>query len=223
MILDWTIKVGDILTSFTIIVSVSALIISWSKDRTARKSEQAIRVRTAAAKTLTKLDRWQILHLSLYNILQPTFVETSELFQKEFNVVETRDHLWKVINTQRTHISAKVLEEEIETAYVDLLSHFPTARNLFIDAIEQLNNLEDNVTGHFLEKSQEDVISFKDKIELYTTAMLGNALRYTARQSSEELQKGSNKIIQPIREFLFNIIGKSDKEILRVSREILTG
>ena len=31
--LDWSIKVSDLLTSITIVVSVIALLISWSKDR----------------------------------------------------------------------------------------------------------------------------------------------------------------------------------------------
>src|SRR5438876_1156154 len=118
--LDKTIKASDLLTSVTIIVSVVALVITWTKDRDVRVREQADRVRTAAAKTLAKLERWQILQLSLYDQLQPVFVETSEMLEKEFNVIGTRDYLWKQINAQHTSISAKVLEEGFETAYVDL-------------------------------------------------------------------------------------------------------
>ena len=35
MKVDWSIKIGDLLTMATIIVSVVALLISWSKDREA--------------------------------------------------------------------------------------------------------------------------------------------------------------------------------------------
>jgi hypothetical protein len=220
MELDWSMKVGDVLTSLTIAVSVIALIISWSKDRSTRESERADRVRAAASKAHTKLDRWQALHRSLYQELQPTFIEASEMLQDGFNMVKTRDHLWKAINAQRTRITAKMLDEQIETAYVDLLSHFPAARSLFLDTFAQLKTVENEITERFLVATQNDVLSFKDRKPEYTTAMLGNALRSSAAQHSHELYARSNETIQPVRKFLFDVIVKSDRDILRATREI---
>jgi hypothetical protein len=130
--LDRTIKASDLLTSVTIIVSVVALVITWTKDRDVRVREQADRVRAAAAKTLAKLERWQTLQLSLYDQLQPVFVETSEMLGKEFNVIGTRDYLWKQLNAEHTRISAKVLEEGFETAYVDLFAYYPPSDKRFL-------------------------------------------------------------------------------------------
>lgn len=135
-------KVSDVLTSLTIVVSVVALLIAWSKDRTVRQTEQADRVRAAAAKALTKLDRWQALQLSVYQELQPIFVETSEALQQKYDIVKVRDQLWKAINAERTRIASKILEEQIETAYADLLSHFPAARAKFVDAFTNLSDIE---------------------------------------------------------------------------------
>jgi hypothetical protein len=87
MTVDRTIKISDLLTSLTILVSVITLTVSWSKDRLTREKEQADRVRSAAAKTLTQLDRWQALQLSIFRELQPVFVETSEMLVDNFNSI----------------------------------------------------------------------------------------------------------------------------------------
>jgi hypothetical protein len=179
-------------------------------------------VRSAAAKTLTQLDRWQALQLSIFRELQPVFVEASEMLVDNFNVIKVRDYLWKTINIQRTHIASKVLEEQIGTAYVDLLSHFPTVRSVFLNAFNQLKQTEARIMEAFLADTEGDVLSLYERKNEYTTAMLGNALRRTAVKHSEQLETSTNQIIQPVREFLFEIIGKADKEILKVTTKLDT-
>jgi hypothetical protein len=220
MTVDRTIKISDLLTSLTILVSVITLTVSWSKDRLTREKEQADRVRSAAAKTLTQLDRWQALQLSIFRELQPVFVETSEMLADNFNVIKVRDYLWKTINIQRTHIASKVLEEQIGTAYVDLLAHFPAVRSVFLNAFTQLKQTETRIMEAFLAGTEGDVLSLNAQQNVYTTAMLGNALRATAVKHSEHLETETNQIIQPVREFLFEIIAKADTEILKVAPKL---
>ena len=128
--MDWSIKIGDLLTMATIVVSVTALLISWSKDRDSRQKEQANQVRVAVGTAVAKLDRLQALHLSAFQELQPVFVDTGEMLTRDFNVVAARDFLVKSINGQRTKIVGKALDEHIETAYIGLFSHFPAIRPL---------------------------------------------------------------------------------------------
>jgi hypothetical protein len=110
LIVDRTLKAGDVLTSLTIIVSVVALITTLTKERDTRTREQADRVRVAAAKTLAKLERWQSLQLSLYQELQPVYVDVSESLARRFDVVAARDYLWKQVNAQRVRIAARILD-----------------------------------------------------------------------------------------------------------------
>ena len=110
--LDWSIKVSDLLTSITIVVSVIALLISWSKDREAKLTEQANRVRIAAATAIAKLDRWQALQLSMYRELQPTYVEMSELLTDRYDVQRVRDQFWKRVNIERTAQHCPVRQQE---------------------------------------------------------------------------------------------------------------
>jgi hypothetical protein len=58
-VLKREITIGDILTFLSIIVSVVALLSVWFKEMQIRKKEKANKVRTAAAKTLAKLERWK--------------------------------------------------------------------------------------------------------------------------------------------------------------------
>ncbi len=225
MKIDWNIKVGDILTSATIIISVAALTVTWTKDRNTRETAQADAVRSAAALAITKIDRWQSLHLSLYQKLQPEFITTSEMLggkvgaQISYDVVKVRDYLWKTISRYRIDIANKVLDEEIETSYVKLLSHFPDTRIQFLDMFKTLNEIEERISGSFLEKSQKDIMDFKGKESTYTSAMLGNALRSTASEHEERLDRETTEVIRPVRAFLFDVIAKTNKQILYASRE----
>lgn len=214
MQIDWNIKVGDILTSLTIIVSVVALVITWTKDRTTRETQQADLVRSAAASAITKLDRWQALQLSLYQELQPEFVITSEKLVDDFNVIKVRDYLWKTISSKRIEISSKILEEQISTSYINLLAHFPETRRQFLAMFQTLNKAEEEISGSFLEQTQKDVMAFEGRKEKYTSAMLGNALRSTATQHKEKVISETSRIIAPVKSFLFDIIAKTDKHIL---------
>lgn len=218
MQIDWTIKIGDILTSLTILVSVVALIITWTKDRDAKETQQADLVRSAAASAITKLDRWQALQLSLYEELQPEFVITSEKLAEDYDVIKVRDYLWKTISAKRTQIYSKVLEEQISTSYFNLLAHFPDTRNQFMNMFRALNAIEERMADGFQERTQQDVLAFEGKEANYTSAMLGNALRTTAANQKEQFMSQTSTTIAPVSEFLFDIIAGNNKQILQSSR-----
>jgi len=218
MQIDWMIKIGDILTSLTIIVSVFALVITWRKDRDTKETQQADLVRSAAASAISKLDRWQALQLSLYEALQPEFVITSEKLADDYDVIKVRDYFWKTISAKRMQIYSKVLEEQIPTSYFNLLAHFPDTRNQFMNMFRALNEIEERISNGFQEKTQQDVLAFEGKEANYTSAMLGNALRTTAANQKEQFMRQASTTIEPVREFLFDIIARSNKQILQASR-----
>jgi DNA-binding transcriptional regulator YdaS (Cro superfamily) len=217
--IDWSIKVGDLLTSATIIVSVIALLLSLSKDRVARASEQANRVRGTAAVALSKLDRWQALQLSLYQELQPTYVELSETLAQRYDVYYVRDQFWKEVNMERTQIDQKVVDEQLGTAYADLIAYFPAARRRFTDAYVLLNALEAKISWSYLAESEREITNLKDSQETYATPILGNALREVAETHKAELKIQSEAVIAPVREFLFSVMALPDHQIIRVSRD----
>lgn len=218
MQIDWNIKVSDILTSLTILVSVVTLTITWTKDQTTREQHQADIVRLAAASIITKLDRWQALQLSLYQELQPEFIITSEKLSEDFNIIKFRDYLWKAIDNKRTAISSKVLEEQISTSYISLLAYFPETRGQFMTLFEALNKAEEEISSSFLVQTQKDIMAFENREKNYTSAMLGNALRKTATEHKRKFINESSKIIESQKVFLFDVISRNNKQILYSTR-----
>ncbi len=214
MNINWTVKFSDILTTVTIIISVTALLFSWSKDRIAKETENADKVRYAASMALTKLDRWQLLNLSLFQELQPVFVEVSEKLDEQYDAIKARDYLWKKINIQRSSISKKVLDEQIYTAYIGLLSHFPDSREKFQTLFDKLIEIESLNSERLLSETEKNVLSFKDKKTGYTTAVLGNALRKSTLKQKESFKIQTSEAISPVKDFLFNIVSTSNQEIL---------
>lgn len=212
---DRTVKASDLLTSLTVIVSVVALLFTWTKEQDSRTREQADRVRMAAAKTLVKLERWQNLQRSLYAELHPTYVETSEILAKHFDVIGPRDYLWKQVNAQRIRVAARILDENIESAYVDLFAYYPSVRSTFLDALAKLKSDEATATEQLLLKTQAVVMSFEQKRAGYTSAMLGNALRGAALPIEQNFMRASDQTLAPIRNELYAVISKDDEELLK--------
>ena len=120
--LDKTVKAGDILTSLTIALSVIALLLSLAKDRNSRTIDQANKIRAAAANAIINLDRWQSIQASMFQELQPTFVELSEGLAQKYDVVGVRDKFWRQVNAERTRIARQVLQEQLGTAYLARIS-----------------------------------------------------------------------------------------------------
>lgn len=209
------IKIGDILTSLSILISATVLVRAWAKDRRDRDKETADKIRNASAKTLAKLDRWQELSLWFFQHIQPLFVETSEMLLKDFNVISARDFFWKKANETRAHVLDKILDEEIEIAYVELYSYHPTVRELFTNAIKELKEKEEALFNDFIESSQDTIKSYSREKLNYQSAMLGNDLRETGLHFSLILKEKTDRTLSPIKNFLIDIVSKSDKEILQ--------
>jgi hypothetical protein len=213
------IKVGDILTSVSILISALAFLRAWTKDREIRNKEIADRTRSAAAITLAKLERWRDLSLWFFQSTQPLFVETSEMLTNQFDVVATRDFLWKKLNEVRTEVSNRVMKEQIEIAYVELAGYHPAVYDFFTSTIGTLKENQGEAYDKFIERTQRVVMSYKSRQAGYQTAMLGNDLRTVAYESQSALRAQTDQTLKPIHEFLINIIAESDKAIL--TRKIL--
>jgi len=215
---DRTIKAGDILTSLTITLSVIALVLSLTKDRDSRTIDQANKVRSAAASAIVKLDRWQAVQLSLYQELQPVFVEASEGLAQKYDVIGIRDKFWRQVNSERIRIARTVLEEQLGTAYLDILAHFPAARVQYVEAFSKFSTVEDDISNTFLDVSEQAILKLKGKQATYQTADLGNAFRAQALKSTSDLRAQSEIIIAPVRNYLLSVIALPDSEIINASR-----
>jgi len=216
--LDNTIKLGDVLTSVTVAVSIASLILSQAKDRKTKVAEGAKQARLAAAQVITKLDRCARLHLSLFVNLQPDFIDLSRGLEKKFDVLGARDSLWQRVHLASNAVTQHLMDEEIATAYVDLLAFLPDIRALYVDAYAAMEHEAGVATDAFLTVTQMRIQDLQGQREHYTPALLGNQLRDVAWTETDKLGNRLELIVAPVREFVFFFILQADEEIARVRK-----
>ncbi len=208
------ITVGDILTLVTILITLYTLYSAWVQSKRIREKELATNIRNACANVLGKLERWRELNLSIFENAQPLYVETSEMLEKNQNVIKTRDYLWKSLNAARNEIRHTVLEEKLESAYTDLYGYSPQLVDGFTHALEQLKTVENAVFTAFLAKTQDSVMDWQSKLNQYTSAMLGNELRELAAQHGEQFEKNTHTAIAPLKQKLTELLRESDQALI---------
>jgi hypothetical protein len=213
-ILDRVVKAGDLLTPITVFLSVLTFAWTIRKDLQSRQSVEADRVRAAAAQALGRLDRWKELALWYYRDIAATFVETSDLLAQEFDVGKARDHLWAALSAAHIKSAERLLNESLETAFINLSSSYPGVYDAFGKTIEEMKNLDAEAFGELLEVTQAAVLSYQTKHLNYMPPMLGNDLRRCAGAVSALLKDQLEAAGIPIRTFLISTIKQNDEELL---------
>ena len=214
---DNKLDVGNLLTSLTILLTLAALLTAVAKDRRSREREFGDRVRAAAATTLGKLERWQQLSARLYQDVQPLFVDVSQRLHSELDAEAARDLLWRELAVARTASEQRIVDEEIESAYVDLYPYHPSVRHRFADTMSRLKQIDSAVYVDFVKQSQQEVLAYSGNRQGYRPAVLGNELRLESARAERRLVDELEEALKPIREFLVAVISLSDEKI--ASRE----
>src|SRR5579872_54319 len=111
---------GYFITSASVLISAVAVIITWQKDKKARRRDSADRVRSSAGLVIAKIERFQHLALFLFDEVQPTFTEADIEIVKSQDIIKTRDLLWQQIVAAHARTAKRILDEQIEIAYADL-------------------------------------------------------------------------------------------------------
>lgn len=217
--IDKQIKIGDLLTSITLLISMISILYTLRKERILHQREQADRVRKAAAQTIAKLDRWSELSLSLFQDIDAIFVKASnELKENDFDRQSARDFLWVKLNLTRDNMIDKKLNENIETAYVDLCIYDPLVRAFFQGIFTRLKDEEEIMFNSLLEGIQVEIDRLNIVQDRYQTSSFLTPLKiYTDKIYEIYIYKISN-IMSPINEDMLNIISRSDNEIFSVKR-----
>jgi hypothetical protein len=214
---DTTVNVGHLLTIATVLISVVTLATALRKDRRTREREIADRVRSAAAMTLAKLERWEELARWFYRDIQPAFIEVTKSLADEFDVEAARDLLWTKLMTARIGSAERILDEEIENAYVDLYAYEPTVYQPFTTTMAQLRRIDSEVYEQFLETAQNVVLAYRDQRDKFHPAELGNDLRAVTIDAQRKLLTRVSAALEPIRGFLVTVVSQPDNVLMRRS------
>ena len=92
------------------------------------------------------------------------FVEASEIVVKDpekFNIVGSRDYLWKEINRARIATKRHIVNENIENAYSSLIAYYPGSRSYFREIIDKLNLADREMFEKVLNETQRVALSFR--------------------------------------------------------------
>jgi hypothetical protein len=221
----WTlskdIKAGDLLTAFTVLISFGVLITTLWKEIHANRSTQVDRIRAAASKTLGKLERWRDLALCYYEDIQPLFVATSNMLGQEFDVGKARDYLWSELGAARNKSKQRIVDESIETAYVELASYFPGIYQVFSTTLHAMKDVEEGRYVDLVQLCQMTVLQYADRKEGYVPPMLGNDLRGACGHVRSLFFGQVSEASAPIHDFLVALIAESNARILQAKHQPL--
>lgn len=205
---------GDVVAFASIIISVGTLLLSVSRDRSLKRKEYADKVRNAAAMVAVKLDRWVLLALSYFDAIQPVLVEVDAAVVKDRNVLAARDQLWQGLVIAHKEAWQRILDEQVEIAYVDLYGYDPHVQQLFTAATDSLKALDSAVYSKTLQLTQGDVLDLLESEQSIVSAQLGNELRKTCSYLSEEYEHMMTSIVTPFRDEMLKLIRGSDGRIV---------
>lgn len=215
--LDPTVKVGDLITSFSVILALAGFLYTWHKDRKLRTKEYADRVRSAAATTLAKIDRCESLFMSFPNILQPIITEADDMILKTQDEINTRDIFWKQVTNARLTIHSEFNEEEIELAYAPLLPFREDIYDIFRRSIADAKDLEEKSFWALLNECQLAILKMAEESSI-KSATLGNVLRKIVSEYQDVYSRELARLFQPVRTFLNEIIRSRDSDLVRKNR-----
>lgn len=211
---DPTVKLSDVITSLSFILAILALVYSQSKDRQTADDQRLVQARTVLSNGITKLERWAALSKSVFDEMQPTLVQTSEIWNEKNDVFAARDYLWRELNRIYTGVSTKILDEKISTAYIDLYRVSPTLPDNYRDTLDKLEKLAEKVRTDVLGDTEGAVLSFKDRRGERFTAEMGNALRAAVSRDRQFFNDREHEIITPLLQRIVSDVAKKDSELL---------
>jgi hypothetical protein len=214
--LDWTISVGNLLTSASIVVSAVALVYQLSKDRSVRQRQQANEIRAAAANTLASLERWRLLSQSFFDEIHPGLIETSISAAKGDDESTIRDVLTASAHATRLRILHRQFDDKNETTYTQMYQFHPSIKPFIEDVIQRFSDAERASFFAFLDSAQSAIILAKhngDKKE-EGPPNLRNALRNIADGVRERSSRRLGEILVHAEDYLSTIILQRDAVLL---------
>lgn len=214
MTINPEISVGNILTIVSLALSVIALIVTINRDQELKRKEYADRIRRSASTTVAKLNRWRDLTVQFFDEIQPLITEADMLLVKDKNVLTARDTFWKGLGEARIKIAQRIIEEQIEIAYVELYGYDPRIQTLFTEVIDRLKIIDLNFFQQALYSTQNEILGLRAQKKPYVSAQLGNQLRNTCYEISSECKRLMDDAIEPFGKEMIALIGSDDKKIV---------
>ncbi|HRI79922.1 MAG TPA: hypothetical protein PLR06_10345 [Cyclobacteriaceae bacterium] len=201
------------MTFLSIVGSAVSLLWSWNSDRALRIHENADKIRIEAANVLGKLNRTQDIYMSFYDEIQPDVVDASEILSQTHNTVNARDLMWKRLQLKNGEVQRRILNEQVEVAFVGLMPFDNKIDSLYNLVMLRLKNLQVNQFRLLLGEIESAVLESKTTQE-GETAILGNTLRGIIASYRDNQKELMIKGAAPLEQHLKELIQSPDKLLL---------
>jgi hypothetical protein len=157
--LDLKVSVGDLLTSFSVLLSAAGLIIAWSNDQELQRRQQADQIRNAASLVLSQLERWQEISLYALDSYEETTIKISHYFHDSHESrADIRDNAWDEIEKAALNTETREFDEQLEGAYVSLYAFNVSLKPMVEQALSDVRDHQAHMFNDF-EAASEAIIS----------------------------------------------------------------
>lgn len=204
----------DYITAISVLVSVAGLIYTWTKDRLFRRQEYADRIRTAAATTMAKLERWQEIALQYFEGLEPATLDAALRVEAGDDPHPVARALWRETVSARAAWAERVMDEEIELAYVHLYAHDLEIQERFADVLRRLDEIGGKIYRRCLLQTQNRVLAYRGVADASLRSRLAPELRQILVQAGAELEAGSVGILAEFRKEVERIMQMGDRQLM---------
>ena len=210
---------GELLTSISILISLTAVLINWHKDRQIEVKRQSAVIKELSIQAFSNMVYWKDLNLHFFDRTEVTIEEAARLLAINKNNILTRDVLWKGITEIRNETEYEILQKDLKTFHFKLLNYGLDPDSTFIRTVTYINTiLEINYKDY--QQDMQRIILSQEITKAKETAILGNKLRSindVYRRKTKDLFKLESTKLQ---DYLHSIIIKTDQEIF-ITNEIM--
>jgi hypothetical protein len=204
---------GDLLTPFSIMVAILTVWLTWNSDRDARIKQYADGIRGSASTVTAKLERWSTLADRYFDDIQPTLIATSkETASKRHDYKPARTILFLGLIEAESTASQRIVDEQLEIAYLDLYGYVPSLRPPF-DQIREDISAAEQLSHKCLKKALQDKLNDQKLLNSSDSADMGNALRDVAREERKQLKHDIRKTTDPLVGKILKLINLQDKDL----------
>jgi hypothetical protein len=214
VILDRTVRMGDLLTSCSVLISAIGLIVTWTNETHSHRRQQADQIRNAAAVVLAKMDRWEEISFRAFSDLEPVSVEISRRFQNTSSPESVRDYAWTRIDAVAADTRSRQFEEQIEGAYVSLYGYDPKVRSQVRTTVQALDARQETMFADLEASSQRVILGADSRLAKAHPAILGDDLRRSMAAVRDRYRPEIEDGLATIRTSLERVATSTDDQLL---------
>ncbi|MFZ0308576.1 MAG: hypothetical protein WAL89_10400 [Candidatus Sulfotelmatobacter sp.] len=207
------IDLGDLLTPFSILVALLALLNTWNDDRNLRSKQYADSIRGSASTVTAKLDRWGTLADRYFEDIQHALIVASEKTATTHRTEPAKRDLFDALKEAEGKASQRIVEEQLEISYMELYRYVPSLRPPFDKIKDEIGSKERASHRRLEVKLQEDMFD-ESLLKATGSFVMGKKLREDAQTERELLHQQIEQITQPLQENMLKLINLTDDELL---------